>query len=331
MQQVDSATPKRRDPTIDGLKFVAAGAIVMVHVALSARPGPLREFVMQVSVTALYFFFMVAGYFHGEVGGRGGAWIWRRFVRLGVPYAVWSAIYLLWWEGSRLYRGQQLIVPDPVLLVFFAGANQVLWSLPMLFACALIADTLATTPGRRRALLVLSAAVAVAAWTVIPPSALPDNGIRQFIMGARWLVTYLLGMQLRGAIKHTGRATLYAAAAAGGALIAGLITVFYGRAPQIVPWAAVNVANGGAAYALLAGARNGMGWLGIRRFAWGGDYLLGIYVSHHLWLEVLARIVPPHSMPAAVWIPFAWSMCFAASILTTRLLLSSRYTRLAVS
>lgn len=331
MSQADGAAPKRRDPTIDGLKFVAAGAIVMVHVAMSARPGPLREFVMTASFTALYFFFMVAGYFHGETGGRGGPWIWKRFVRLGVPYAVWSIVYLIWWEGSRLYRGQPLFMPDPVVLIFFAGANQVLWSLPMLFACALLADVLVRTPGQRRALMVISAVIAVVTWILVPPSALPDNGIRQFIMGARWLFTYLLGMELRGTARRAGRAVLYASAAVGGVCSAGLITVFFGRTPQVVAWIAVNLANGGAAYAFLAGARNGMRWLGIRRFAWGGDYLLGIYVSHHLWLEVLARLIPPHSMPAVVWMPFAWSICFSASILTTRALLSSRYTRLTVS
>jgi branched-subunit amino acid ABC-type transport system permease component len=74
-----------------------------------------------------------------------------------------------------------------------------------------------------------------------------------------------------------------------------------------------------------------MRWLGVERFAWGGDYLLGIYLAHHLWLEVLVRFVPSHSMPAALWMPLAWAICFGMAVLTTRLLLSSRYTRRAVS
>jgi peptidoglycan/LPS O-acetylase OafA/YrhL len=329
--QTDGVVLKRRDPTIDGLKFVAAGAIVMVHVAMSARPGPLREFVMQASYTALFFFFMVAGYFHGEVGGRGSAWLWKRFVRLAVPYAVWSLVYLAWNEGSRLYRGQTVVMPDPVVFIFFAGANQVLWSLPMLFACALIADVLVRTPTQRRVLIVVFAALAVAAYWLVPQSALPDNGIRQFIMGARWPLTYLLGMELRASVRRPERSSLYAVVAVVGVCGAGLITVFLGRTPPLLAWTLVNAANCAAAYALLAGARSGMRWLGVDRFAWGGDYLLGIYLAHHLWLEVLVRFVPSHSMPAALWMPFAWAVCFGMAILTTRLLLSSRYTRRAVS
>jgi len=327
----EQPTRKRRDPVIDGLKFVAAGGIVMVHVSMSARPGALRDFTEQIVYSALYFFFLVAGYFHGATGTRGRKWLWQRFWRLGVPYVVWSVVYILWWEGFHLYSHQPLFIPNLTRTIFFAGANEVLWSLPWLFACAVLAEVFARTPTMRRALLVTSGVVQLAVWLLVPAAALPNYGIRQFIEGARWLFVYVAGMELRAARAVPGRPSVWIGTALGCSAAAGVVAMFTHAQPTVlVPEIVLFVLNGVVAFAALAGARAGARWFGVGRLAWGGDYLLGIYCSHHLWLDILARIIPPHSLPALLWMPFAWTVCFGVGILVTGALLKSRFTRPAV-
>ncbi|HEY5540114.1 MAG TPA: acyltransferase [Coriobacteriia bacterium] len=324
---------RRRDPVIDGLKFVAAGGIVMVHIAMSARPGPLRDFVEQIAYSALYFFFLIAGYFHGPLGTRGSQWLRKRFVRLAVPYAVWSAVYLLWWEGYHLYAHQPLFMPNLVRTVFFAGANEVLWSLPWLFACAALAETFARTPAQRRILLAVSGAAQLAVWVLVPASALPDYGLRQFIEGGRWLFMYIAGMELRAAEKVPWDARAWVTAGLAALAGAGTVAVFTHAQPTtLVAEIAMALLCGTVALSMLAGSRGEATWFGAAGLAWGGDYLLGIYVSHHLWLDILARMFPTHqSVPPILWIPFAWTVCFGLAILVTKALLSNRWTRLAVT
>jgi surface polysaccharide O-acyltransferase-like enzyme len=323
---------KRRHPVIDGLKFVAAGGIVMVHIAMSAHPGALRDFLQQVAYCALYFFFLVAGYFHGALGTRGPSWLGKRFIRLAVPYLVWSAVYLLWWEGYHLYSGQPLFMPNLVRVLFFAGANEVLWSLPWLIACAVLAELFARTPTQRRTLLVVAGVLQLAVWILVPASAMPNYGLRQFIQGGRWVFTYVAGMELRAAEMPHFDARTWTVVGIGSALGAGTLAVFTHAQPT-TPGGQIAMALlcGTAAFSMLAGALTGATWFGVAALAWAGDYLLGIYVSHHLWLDILARIFPEHQKwPAAIWIPFAWAVCFGVAVLVTRLLLSSRWTRLAV-
>ncbi|MDR3686340.1 MAG: acyltransferase [Coriobacteriia bacterium] len=329
----DSTQTRRRDPVIDGLKLVAAGGIVMVHIAMSAHPGALRDFLEQVAYCALYFFFLVAGYFHGALGTRGPAWLGKRFVRLAVPYVVWSVVYLLWWEGFHYLTHQPFFIPNLVRTVFFAGANEVLWSLPWLFACAVFAELFARTPFQRRALLVATGVITLAVWFLVPNSALPDYGIRQFIEGGRWLFVYVAGMELRAAAKVPFGPRTWMALGIGSALAAGTLAVFTHAQPTaLTAQIVMTVLCGTAAFSMLAATRVNATWFGVASLAWGGEFLLGIYVSHHLWLDILARLIPSHqSWPAVLWIPFAWTVCFTAAVLVTKLLLAHRWTRLAVS
>jgi fucose 4-O-acetylase-like acetyltransferase len=326
-----TTTLSRRDPTVDGLKFIAAAAIVMVHVAMQPRSTPLPSFVEQVSYSALYFFFLVAGYFHGALGKRGPKWLGRRFVRLAVPYGVWSVIFILWWNLYHFVKGWPLYFPDPVRVIFFAGAAEVLWSLPWLFACALLAELFARTPATRRLLLFAAAAIQLGVWVFLPNSALPNYAIRQYIEGGRWVVMYVLGMELRAIESVHTPAVAWTALAALASLDAGGLAILAGPQPtRLVPQLVMFFLNASVAVALLVGSRAGARWLGARALAWGGDYLLGVYVSHGLWLAILVRFVPARSMPVWAWLPFGWAVCFGAAVLVTKLLLSSRWTRPAV-
>lgn len=320
-----------RDLTIDGLKFVAAGAIVMVHVSMQPNGSALAACVEQIAYSALYFFFLVAGYFHGALGTRGPAWLRKRFVRLAVPYAVWSIVFLLWWNLYHIIKGWPLLVPDVPRVVFFAGAAEVLWSLPWLFACAVIAELFVRTPRLRRTVLVAAALVQLAVWVFLPASRLPNFAVRQYIEGARWVFMYVAGMELRAWQSVRGSATLWTLAAILASAFAGaLATVVGGQPTQLLPELVMFALNATVALALLAGSRAGAKWFGSARLAWGGEYLLGVYVSHGLWLAILVRLVHVSSMPVPVWLIFGWSVCFGLAVLVTHLLLSSRWTRLAV-
>lgn len=322
----------RRDPTIDGLKFVAAAAIVMVHVAMQPRVTALPTFVEQVAYSALYFFFLVSGYFHGALGTRGPKWLGKRFVRLAVPYAVWSAVYITWWNIYHLAKGWPPYLPNPVRVIFFAGGTEVLWSLPWLFACALLAELFARTPATRRTLLAVAAIVQLAVWIFIPVWSLPHYGIRQYIEGARWVVLYVAGMELRALKSVPGPTFAWVGIALVSSAAAGILAVVAGPQPTtLLPEIVMFFLNGSVAVSMLAGTRAGAKWFGVGRLGWGGDYLLGVYVSHSLCLSILLRFTSAGSMPVYLWLPFGWVVGLGAAVTITHLLLSSRWTRLAVT
>lgn len=322
----------RRDPVIDGLKLVAAGAIVMVHVAMQRDDVPLAAFIEQVSYSALHFFFLVAGFFHGSLGTRGPRWLGKRFIRLASPYYVWSLVFVAWWNVYHVIRGWPLYFPDVWQFLFAAGAAEVLWSLPWLLVCALIAELFVRSPLARRGLIVAAAVVQLAVWFLVSWDQLPSFAARQYVEGARWVLVYLLGMEIRSREHLGGSLRLWIATAAGASCVAGLLALVWGAQPMApIPQIVMFCLNASVAVALLGGARAGVHWSGVASLAWGGEYLLGIYVSHGLVLAILARIVWSGSMPVLVWLPFGWLVAFGVSLLTTRLLLSSRWTRLAVT
>lgn len=317
---------------IDGLKLIAAGAIVMVHVAMQRDEVPLASFIEQVSYSALHFFFLVAGFFHGSLGMRGPRWLGKRFVRLATPYYVWSLVFVAWWNIYHVVRGWPLYFPDIWQFLFAAGAAEVLWSLPWLMACAVIAEVFVRSHGARRALMVVAAVIQLAVWFLVSWDQLPPLAVRQYIEGARWVLLYLAGMELRSREHLGGSSRPWIAVAAGASLIAGALAALWGAQPTTpLPQIVMFCLNASVAIALLGGARAGVHWSGAASLAWGGNYLLGIYVSHGLVLAILARVIWSGGMPVLAWLPFGWLIAFGVSLLTTRLLLSSRWTRLAVT
>ena len=115
-------------------------------------------------------------------------------------------------------------------------------------------------------------------------------------------------------------------------LAAGTFAVFAGPQPTtLVPEVVMFFLNCTVAASLLAGARAGAKWFGVGALGWGGDYLLGVYVAHSMCLSILLRIIPASSMPVYVWLPFGWAVGCSAALGITHLLLSSRWTRLAVT
>lgn len=321
-----------RNQTLDGLKYVAAGGIVLHHTAAYARNAgsTLGAFLVAFPVAALFFFFAVSGYFHGETGTRGGAWLWRRVVRLGGPYVIWSVFYFLWFQRHML-RGGAPFVPKIWAVVFLAGAHGILWSLAMLVYCAVLVELLVKTATLRRVALGVAIAATLAMYWFGPNDVFGASPYANFIYAPRWIVAYLAGMEVRALGPRKTPWWVYEAAA-----VASLFAVGYFRL-QSARFSAATVLTVETtlwtlgALLVLQGAISGTKWFGAEKLGWGRDYLIGIYVSHVLWLEIYVAAVPPtKALWGAPWIAGTWAFCMIASTVTVALLKSNRFTRPAV-
>jgi peptidoglycan/LPS O-acetylase OafA/YrhL len=324
VQAVESPSGTR-NATLDGLKYVAATGIVLHHVAAVSGSG-LGRFLTASPLWALFFFFAASGYFHGPLGDRGPAWLRRRFVRLVVPYAAWSAVYLVW--GQRhLLEGGEAFVPGVIDVVFFAGAHGILWSLPMLLACAVLAELLVRTKTQRRIAIAVCVAATLALYWLAPPGAIAGNSLQNFILAPRWILAYVGGMAIRDGAAEKVPARLMAVLAPLTMLAAGGVGLITDRLDPALAASAETGLWVAGALLVLGGAASGVTWFGAGRLAWGREYLLGVYVSHVLWFAIFAKVVPPGTLPDALWIAVAWTVSLLASTLTVAVLRSNRLTR----
>lgn len=324
MSEGAAAPPLQRNATLDGLRYVAAAAIVLHHVAAHEAASRIGAFLVASAATALFFFFGVSGYLHGEIGGRGRAWRWRRFKRLAVPYALWSVVYLAVGQRAMVHGGPPFL-PNPILVIFFAGAHGILWFLPMLLACALLCDVLIRGARSRRIAIVLCVVATVGIY-IVGTSGVPANMVN-FALAPRWFLVYLGGMEIRSRVPSSSIAPLAGVTAIGSIAAVGVLRVFGGHLPVPVSATIETALWVIGALAVLLGATAGMTWFGAARLAWGREYFLGIYVTHVLWLGAFFTLVPPDALRPAVWILVAWVFCFSGASMTTYALKSFRLTR----
>lgn len=328
-----STAEKIRNPVLDGLKYAAAGGIVLHHVAAYSRNSGslLGKFLVAVPVAALFLFFAISGYFHGEVGNRGFKWLGRRVLRLGAPYAIWSVFYLAWRNLPAL-KGGPIFAPKVWEVVFFAGAHGILWSLAMLIYCAVVIELFVRNATQRRIALGISIAATLAIYWFARNDIIGASALQNFLYAPRWFVAYLGGMEIRAAGPRKTPAWFYTVTVVASMLIVGVFRLENPWFPTPVILTVETALWVAGALLILQGAVSGNRWFGVERLAWGKDYLVGIYVSHVLWLEILAETVPPnHAMLGAPWIIATWAFCMLMSTLTVAALRSNRITRWAVS
>lgn len=327
----DGATvvPKTRNNTLDGLKYLAACALVLHHAA--ARTGDtLGSFLVAAMVWALIFFFAVAGYFHGATGTRGRAWLGKRLVRLGVPYAFWSLIYLLIGQPGALL-GEPLTLPNLYHTAFFAGAHGILWSLPMLFYSAVVAELFARDPLHRRiAIGVCLLGVFALDWSATL-QALTAGPLQNFWYAPRWIAAYLLGMEFRALGKLKPPTPLVRSLVPLSIIAAGALRVYGGVFPQGWPELTSTLLWAATVFILLWGATSGVAWAGASRLAWGGSFLIGIYITHIIWLDVFNTLVRVDQLPAPIWILSAWAFSLAAATLITVAMRRTKFTSPLIS
>lgn len=312
----------KRNDTLDGLKYVAAAMIVLHHVAGAQLGSIAGRFIYYSAVTSLFFFFAVSGYLHGAVGSRGGAWRLKRLYRIGVPYAFWSVVYLAWGQRDLLLNGGPPFLPNLGLVFFFAGAHGILWFLPVLLACALLSDVFVIGARSRRIGIALCVVVTLALYWSGAAEAIPAAW-QNFVLASRYLLVYLGGMEIRamGPLPSLSRGLL--GTLAGVTIIAvGIIGGVSSRLPVPLALTLETTLWSVCVISVLLGAASGMRWFGSAHLAWGREYLIGVYLSHVIWLATFVTLVPPASMRPVLWIPLAWVFCFAGASATTWVLLS---------
>ncbi len=320
------ATAAPRNVTLDGLKYVAAAAIVLHHVSAGAG-GRLGAFMTAAPLWALFFFIAASGYLHGGVGDRGPAWLRKRLVRLGVPYATWTVVYLVWGQRNLLIGGPPFL-PNAFRVVFFAGANEILWVLPLLLYCAVAAELLVHNSIQRRITIGACILLTLALYQFAPLREIYTGPVQHFILAPRWFAVYLGGMELRALGEMRPPGLLARAAFPVSVLAAGTVGVLYGDLTRPLSITVQTVLWSIGAFVLLWGAASGVTWLGVGRLAWGSDYLIGVYVSHVLWLQLFLALVPrAGGLPGSVWIAAGWAFTLAGATLTTLALKSNKVTR----
>jgi surface polysaccharide O-acyltransferase-like enzyme len=326
-----------RNRILDGAKLAAAASIVLLHVASSVRATTTDpfwpSFIVQMMNWSLYLFFAVSGYFHGSLGNSGRKWLRDRVLRLGVPYVFWSCVYLAWTAATRFATHQPFIPPDPVRVVLFAGARDVLWSLPMLVYLAVVTELAVKTAMARRVGIAAAIALMIAVYWLLPSAQWPQNSLVYFILAPRYLALYLIGMEVRSwPTQRPARvSTYYGLCLAGAAYMAAAAGGLLAIQNAVVSLTVFSFVNAAIAFALLRAGSLDLPLFGLQRLAWGGSYLLGVYVSHYLWLEVWTILTHRASIPDAVSILAGWCFCFGLAMLTVAVVRRIPYLRATVA
>lgn len=162
----------RRDETVDGLRAVAAFAVVCLHthpfgasLGLAETPAlTVLGFIIRVlSLFAVPVFFMLSGFYFARRAASQGPWaaLKRMFLRLGPAWLAWSLIYGLlprssllrtmgFWPGlkaSWLALGHAAW--NHPLNLIFEGTLYHLWFIPALLLAASVSALLWREPARR--------------------------------------------------------------------------------------------------------------------------------------------------------------------------------------
>ena len=338
-----------RNASLDGLKFLAAIAIVVHHVAaksidmsITHRYGWVLDY---ISYWGLTFFFMASGFFHGPTGRRGGAWRKRRVARLMLPYLAWTGFYVLFaWLWPHLspaidwlLYGQTFTLSafpdlDVVYVLFFAGACNVLWYLPVVAAFALVADL--TITSRRSLQTALLLALALTMLThMIPLSPEAASRWSFYYSAPWWFVAYALGMMAAVRVPKTDSRLPRTGLAVAAILATGLVPLFpalMSGSSALLGWVITSLLNLAASWLLLTEALSGSDPFFASRFSRGGPLVLGVYVVHTAWIVVWSIIAARLELSPAVWIVIGTAVSVGGSVASAAVLRRIRWLRWAV-
>lgn len=303
-----------RIQSVDVCRLIAIFAVILIHTLpfsppkpeINGRFGELGWAINQATRFAVPFFFIVAGYFWAlkqRTSADPDADSWAMGRRIALLFVVWSLIYLLPFDIQAM-RQHGLLGPakmfywnvvnwlaDPVELVL-QGSKLHLWFLPALLS-ALAVCAFAMRRGWHRGLAI----VAVLMFT----AGLLSKAYSQTALGfhlpfdARngpFMATMLFGIGVFLSRRTAAPGWLLSGSAlfaAGMAIqVAELywLSQLYGTAPYQDFTFGTCLMGIGFAMAALSNHR----WLQSRRFGGIGQYTLGIYAVHMVFVDLLRGV-----------------------------------------
>lgn len=290
----DTEAPASRDRGLDMLKVVALALVLVQHVtgeliwrgSTDWWVSPLNA----ASWVAVPLFFAASGYLTGKSWIRQGAlsadWLARRVIRLAVPYAFWSSVYLVLGTVAASLRGSSHQPADLLSLVFWGGAFYTLWFLPALIhvttaAWAIMYSRVPLLPAAGAAAAISLAGI-IGRVSLVPPIVLRLAPLLAVYLASAWVG------------RREGARSSRSLWLAAGVMLVGMVVA---SAPS--PGAARLLAHV-AAVPLLLGFAGASGRWG-RLVAHAARVSLGFYVIHGGVLYVFATAVPAEQSPALPW------------------------------
>lgn len=321
---------------LDVVRVLTVGLVIAVH-TVSLEPGGTGwsngAVLMVMHASREVFFLLTAFVLTYAYRGQRWAVFWRRrFLLVGVPYLVWSAIYVLAAGQPERFPVAVLTGTASYHLYFLLVSMQLYLVFPLL------RRLLRATAGHHRMVLAVAVGYQLAAYAVLPdliaqPDALLISYLGFVVIGG--VAAVHAGELLAWTERHR-RAVLLSAAATIGAGLAwfALQTVVRHDDPataSAVFQPAIVVESVAIAWALLA---LGLSWRG-PAFRAGADVSFGVYLAHPLLLQGLlvaglGRLVAGLPQPLitllalAVVVPATYLICavLVAALRRTRLSLA---------
>lgn len=279
-------SPRERVPLVELARVVAAIAIIWIH----AVESPELDRTTAMSRFAVPFFVITSLVFLGESLRRRPDQRWseyarRRFMRLYVPFLVWSVIYIL----ARAVKHLFVHDTSPLLIrpnLLWAGVTEQLWFLPFLLVVLVIAFPLmrlATRSNLAWLVAIIGVAICFGALIIPTPSFVLDGPTTFFVATAMVAVPSAgIGLTIAAIfppIKRFAQNSIVALISAAvwiGTLVALLI---HGRNTLLETFSGLFLLV--ACLAPISGAK---------RFDRLGPYAFGIYLCHVLWIEFIQAI-----------------------------------------
>jgi len=320
MADAGGVISRAREPWLDSLRVLAVIGVVVQHACISRWMSLTgiswgARIVLGMASCSVACLMLVAGYASAlspAFGKRDRAYILRRLKRLGLPYVVWTAIFLV----AQVYLpfGRPAPSLDIMSLVTGTGVYVVLWFLPALFYANLIGWAIR----RLRWRLIVGCAflgLYLFQGSVVGLIELEPTGLfAALVWLSPWFALFLFGQAAASipADRFTSRGAVATIAAVG---VAGIATAGYlsGRYYPVWPspapvfeWLTGSV----AVFALILAARNRPNW---RLLPSLSGVTLAIYIMHLPLLPLLSRLEPAGVVPWYVWVPANVAIAIAVS------------------
>lgn len=342
-------TRTSRVGSIDTVRVIAIFAVILAHtrpfqVASLADPAPVAAVVIDQAVRfSMSFFFVVSGFFWSrkvEETGSLAIPTWKMLKRLAFLFLAWSLIFLVPWGdipgafrfGSlglvKVAYWRLLTALQSPLVTIMEGTRVHLWFLMSLLWCVSI-SALIVRVGSIRLLILLAAVCYVIglmgkAYQASPIGIHTDFNFRNGPFFG--LAPFVTGMVFQRKGVTPSWFSTGAWIAIGGAMLHLIELValshFWGTSAMHMDYVAGTYFYGvGVAMMALSGTK----WLTAPMVAWIGPLVLGIYVSHMIFIDMLR---PVDQMLAG---SITWDLLYPPIVFLLSLGLSRSCARFAIT